>query len=142
MPYVLRCWKKFFSYLLGHARSLTPSSAVFAVLANAWAGFRVHEMRYDRRLAVNRATRERMYRVWLVAVLSKPAESPVAGDEAVASPPPAPFADWAVLEKVCPVGRARPNGPVRRPARWLADFALSLKFSGGGFFTKLCKTID
>ena len=54
------------------------------------AGFRVHEMRYDRRLAVNRATRERMYRVWLVAVLSKPAESPVAGEETVASPPPAP----------------------------------------------------
>jgi len=36
------------------------------------AGFRVDEMRYDRRLAVNRATQERMYRVWLVAVLRKP----------------------------------------------------------------------
>lgn len=33
------------------------------------AGFGVDDARYDRRLAVNRATRTRMYRVWLVAVL-------------------------------------------------------------------------
>ena len=37
-------------------------------------GLHVDQMRYDRRLAVNRATQERMYRVWLVAVLRKPAE--------------------------------------------------------------------
>ena len=33
------------------------------------AGFGVDDARYDRRLAVNRATRTRMYRVWMVAVL-------------------------------------------------------------------------
>ena len=38
-------------------------------------GLSVEQMRYDRRLAVNRATQERMYRVWLVAVLRKPAET-------------------------------------------------------------------
>ena len=38
-------------------------------------GLSVEQMRYDRRLAVNRATQERMYRVWLVAVLRKPTET-------------------------------------------------------------------
>ena len=50
------------------------TEAVSALAAEA--GFEVEEVRYDRRLAVNRAEHTRMHRVWVVAVLRRPAEAP------------------------------------------------------------------
>jgi tRNAThr (cytosine32-N3)-methyltransferase len=39
------------------------------------AGLEVVSLRYDRRLVINRATRTRMHRVWVVAELRKPADA-------------------------------------------------------------------
>ena len=62
-------------------------------------GLHVDSMRYDRRLAVNRATQERMYRVWLVAVLRKPAETDtplprLSHDASLLQPVPQPARAW------------------------------------------------
>ena len=62
-------------------------------------GLHVDSMRYDRRLAVNRATQERMYRVWLVAVLHKPAETDtplprLSHDASHLQPVPQPARAW------------------------------------------------
>ena len=62
-------------------------------------GLSVEQMRYDRRLAVNRATQERMYRVWLVAVLRKPAETDaplprLSHDASHLQPSPRPARAW------------------------------------------------
>ena len=75
---------------------MTPER--LAPLARA-AGFEGAESaRYDRRLAVNRATQTRMYRVWLIAVLRKaqdgnaqPARSQAGG---LAGPASSAWAGW------------------------------------------------
>ncbi|KAL1529561.1 hypothetical protein AB1Y20_000505 [Prymnesium parvum] len=47
-----------------------------AILALATqSGFEVEDLRYDRRLMVNRAQHTRLYRVWVVAVLRKPMDN-------------------------------------------------------------------